>query len=144
MGPCRSFLEERYDPHFLEHVGFPQVEIILVLYELSDEFVVTSLTPTTITNCASGIEPLNRTNFSSWREQVKISLGITDLDYALRFDKPNPLTATSTVDEKMTYEILEKSNRMSLMIMKNSISVAIRGAIPDSNNAKEFLKSVDE
>ncbi|GKB68489.1 hypothetical protein Tco_0929901 [Tanacetum coccineum] len=33
---------------------------------------------------------------------------------------------------------------MSLMIMKNSISVAIRGSIPNSKNAKEFLKSVEE
>ncbi|GJT49773.1 reverse transcriptase [Tanacetum coccineum] len=33
---------------------------------------------------------------------------------------------------------------MFLMIMKNSISVAIRGVIPDSENAKEFLKSVEE
>ncbi|GKE38397.1 UBN2_2 domain-containing protein, partial [Tanacetum coccineum] len=120
------------------------VEIIIVLYEPTNEFVVTALTPTAITNCVSGIEPLNGTNFSSWKEQVKISLGITDLDYALRFDKPNPLTATSTADEKRTYEIWERSNRMSLMIMKNSISVAIRGAIPDSENAKEFLKSVEE
>ncbi|GJV60786.1 zf-CCHC domain-containing protein [Tanacetum coccineum] len=102
------------------------------------------LPPTAITNCVSVIEPLNGTNFSSWKEQVKNSLSITDLDYALRFDKPNPLTATSTVDEKRTYEIRERSNRMSLMIMKNSISVAIRGAIPDSENAKEFLKSVEE
>nr|GEU92369.1 putative zinc finger, CCHC-type [Tanacetum cinerariifolium] len=103
-----------------------------------------TLTPTTITNCVSGIEPLNGTDFSSWKEQVKISLGITDLDYALRFDKPNPLTATSTVDEKRTYELWERSNRMSLMIMKNSISIAIRGAISDSENAKVFLKSVKE
>ncbi|GJS46484.1 hypothetical protein Tco_0596605 [Tanacetum coccineum] len=94
-----------------------------------------ALTPTAITNCVSGIEPLNGTNFSSWKEQVKISLGVTDLDYALRFDKPIPLTGTSTVDEKRTYEIWERSNRMSLMIMKNSISIAIRGAIPDSENA---------
>ncbi|GJS39387.1 hypothetical protein Tco_0564430 [Tanacetum coccineum] len=118
------------------------MEIILVLYELNDEFVVTALTPTAITKCVSGIEPLNGTNFSSWKEQVKNSLGITDLDYALRFDKPNPLTATSTVDEKRTYDIRERSNRMSLMIMKNSILIDIRGAIPDSENAKEFLKSV--
>ncbi|GKA17882.1 hypothetical protein Tco_0697719 [Tanacetum coccineum] len=69
---------------------------------------------------------------------------MTDLDYALRFDKPNPLTATSTVDEKRTYEIWERSNHMSLMIMKNSISVVIRCAIPNSKNAKEFLKSVEE
>nr|GEV46018.1 UBN2_2 domain-containing protein [Tanacetum cinerariifolium] len=33
---------------------------------------------------------------------------------------------------------------MSLMIIKNSISVAIRGAIPDSENAKEYLSSVEE
>lgn len=32
---------------------------------------------------------------------------------------------------------------MSLMIMKNSIRTAIRGAIPDSENAKEYLTSVD-
>ncbi|GJY51525.1 UBN2_2 domain-containing protein [Tanacetum coccineum] len=120
------------------------VEIVIVLYEPTNVFVVTALTPTAITNCVSGIEPLNGTKFSSWKEQVKISLSITDLDYALRFDKPNPLTATSTVDEKRNYEIWERSNRMSLMIMKNSISIAIRGAIPDSENAKEFLKSVEE
>ncbi|GJS83525.1 hypothetical protein Tco_0750066 [Tanacetum coccineum] len=103
-----------------------------------------TLRPTPITNGVSRIEPLNGTNFSSWREQVKVSLGITDLDYALRFDKPNPLTTTSKVDEKRTYEIWERSNRMSLMIIKNSILVAIRGAIPDSENAKEFLKSIVE
>ncbi|GJV61682.1 putative RNA-directed DNA polymerase [Tanacetum coccineum] len=33
---------------------------------------------------------------------------------------------------------------MSLMIIKNSISVAIRGAIPDSENAKEYFSSVEE
>ncbi|GKB34980.1 hypothetical protein Tco_0879922 [Tanacetum coccineum] len=33
---------------------------------------------------------------------------------------------------------------MSLMIIKNSISVAIRGAIPDSENAKDYLSSVKE
>ncbi|GAV69091.1 UBN2_2 domain-containing protein [Cephalotus follicularis] len=33
---------------------------------------------------------------------------------------------------------------MSLMIMKSSISVAIQGAIPDSNDAKTYLASVEE
>ncbi|GAV84290.1 UBN2_2 domain-containing protein [Cephalotus follicularis] len=42
------------------------------------------------------------------------------------------------------YEKWECSNRMSLMIMKSSISVAIRGAIPDSNDAKTYLASVEE
>ncbi|GJZ70411.1 hypothetical protein Tco_0633961 [Tanacetum coccineum] len=67
-----------------------------------------------------------------------------DLDHALRIDPPAALTAESTADQKRAYEQWERSNRMSLMIIKNSISVAIRGAIPDSENAKEYLSSVEE
>ncbi|CAH9100925.1 unnamed protein product, partial [Cuscuta epithymum] len=33
---------------------------------------------------------------------------------------------------------------MCLMVIKNSISVAIRGAIPDSENAKTYLEYVEE
>ena len=123
---------------------FCTMKIILVLNEHNSESFISILTSTTIANCISGIEHLNGTNFTMWKDQIKISLGITDLDYALRFDPPEPLTADSTADQKKTYEIWERSNRMSLMIMKNSISTAIRGAIPDSENAKEFLASVEE
>jgi len=123
---------------------FCTMKIILVLNEHNNESFISALTPTTIANCISGIEHLNGTNFTMWKDQIKISLGITDLDYALRFDPPEPLTVDSTADQKKTYEIWERSNRMSLMIMKNSISTAIRGAIPDSENAKEFLASVEE
>ncbi|KAG6494607.1 hypothetical protein ZIOFF_042367 [Zingiber officinale] len=67
-----------------------------------------------------------------------------DLDYALRVDKPTPLSNTSTQDEKFAYEKWERSNRLSLMIMKGSISSDIRGGLPDSENAKDFLDSVEE
>lgn len=120
------------------------MEINLVQYEHTDESYVSAMTPTAISNCISGIEQLNGTNFSTWRDQIKISLGIADLDYALRFNQPAALTAESTADQKRVYEMWERSNRMSIMIMKNSISVAIRGAIPDSENAREFLASVEE
>ncbi|CAH9109269.1 unnamed protein product, partial [Cuscuta epithymum] len=33
---------------------------------------------------------------------------------------------------------------MSLMVIKNSFSIAIRGAIPDSEYAKEYMNSVEE
>ena len=33
---------------------------------------------------------------------------------------------------------------MSLMVIKNSIAVAIMGAIPDSDDAKTYLNSVEE
>ncbi|GJX07922.1 UBN2_2 domain-containing protein [Tanacetum coccineum] len=99
---------------------------------------------TSNTGYLSGIEPLTGTNFSTWRDQVKLTLGIMDLDHALHIDYPAALTAASTVDQKRAYEQWERSNHMSLMIIKNSISVAIRGAIPDSENAKEYLSSIEE
>nr|GEY46727.1 putative zinc finger, CCHC-type [Tanacetum cinerariifolium] len=89
----------------------------------------------------SGIEPLTGTNFSTWRDQVKLTLGVMDLDHVLRIDPPAALTVESTADQKRAYEQWEQSNRMSLMIIKNSISVVIRGAIPDSENAKEYSSS---
>nr|GEW04356.1 putative zinc finger, CCHC-type [Tanacetum cinerariifolium] len=92
----------------------------------------------------SGIEPLTGTNFSTWIDQVKLTLGVMDLDHALHIDPPAALTAESTADQKRAYEQWGRSNHMSLMIIKNSISVAIRGAIPDSENAKEYLSSVEE
>ncbi|KAG6476147.1 hypothetical protein ZIOFF_065383 [Zingiber officinale] len=67
-----------------------------------------------------------------------------DLYYALRVDKPIPLSNTSTQDEKSAYEKWERSNRLSLMIMKGSISSNIRGGVPDSKNAKDLLDSIEE
>ncbi|GJT01405.1 putative RNA-directed DNA polymerase [Tanacetum coccineum] len=94
-------------------------------------------TLTSNTGYMSGIEPLTGTNFSTWRDQVKLTLGVMDLGDALHIDPPAALTAESTTDQKRAYEQWERSNRMPLMVIKNSISVVIRGAIPDSENAKE-------
>ncbi|KAG6487838.1 hypothetical protein ZIOFF_056574 [Zingiber officinale] len=67
-----------------------------------------------------------------------------DLDYAFWVNKPTPLSDTSTQDEKSAYEKWERSNRLSLMIMKGSISSDIRGGMPDFENAKDFLDSIEE
>ncbi|CAH9115286.1 unnamed protein product, partial [Cuscuta epithymum] len=67
-----------------------------------------------------------------------------DLDQALRMDPPGAPNDESTVEQKRSYEQWERSNRMCLMVIKNSISVAIRGAIPDSENAKTYLEYVEE
>ncbi|KAJ9562492.1 hypothetical protein OSB04_007652 [Centaurea solstitialis] len=83
-------------------------------------------------------------NYSSWIEQIKIELGVMELDFALRVDRPPPLTNKSTVEEKRVIDQWERSNRMSLMIIKNSISLTIRGAIPDFETAKGYLNSVEE
>ncbi|KAK3040692.1 hypothetical protein RJ639_028388 [Escallonia herrerae] len=100
--------------------------------------------PAVITGYLSSIESLSGTNFRKWKEQISIILGVMDLDYALRVDTPAAFTAESSSEQKAAYEKWERSNRISLMIMKGSITTAIRGAIPDSDNAKLYLAHIEE
>ena len=87
---------------------------------------------------------LSGANFGSWKDSLMLALGMLEFDFALNTTKPPPLTDKSSVDEKILFEKWERCNRMSLMFMKNSISPAIRGAIPDSATAKDYLVSVEE
>ena len=73
-----------------------------------------------------------------------LTLALLDFDYALREDAPPALTTASTANDKIVHEKWERFNRMSLLFMKNSISMPIRGSIPDSNIAKTYLASVEE
>ncbi|RVW24610.1 Retrovirus-related Pol polyprotein from transposon TNT 1-94 [Vitis vinifera] len=90
----------------------------------------------------NNIHVLNSTNFKKWKEHVVIVLGCMDLDYALREDRPSNLTSASTVEQRSTMEKWERSNCMSLMIMKHSIPEAIRGAILEETRAKAFLDQI--
>ncbi|CAH9118625.1 unnamed protein product [Cuscuta epithymum] len=63
---------------------------------------------------------------------------------ALRIDPPDAPNAESTIEQKCYYEQWKRSNRMCLMVIKNSILVSIRGVIPDSENAKTYLEYVEE
>ncbi|KAK2998522.1 hypothetical protein RJ639_024524 [Escallonia herrerae] len=100
--------------------------------------------PAAITGYLSSIKSLSGTNFRKWKEQISIILGVMDLDYALRVDAPAALTAESSTEQKAACEKWERSNCISLMIMKGSITTAIRGAIPDSDNAKLYLAHIEE
>ncbi|WVZ96405.1 hypothetical protein U9M48_042045 [Paspalum notatum var. saurae] len=84
-------------------------------------------------------------------------LGVMDLDHALREDASTPPAAGGdaavTVEAMKRYEVdkqrWERSNRLSLMIMQKSISIGIRGTIPNSKdnvpfNAKQYLASVEQ
>ena len=61
---------------------------------------------------------------------------MVDLDHALC--TPAALHDKSTAEQKLVYEQWERSTRMSLMVINNSILVAIRGAIPNSDNVKTY------
>ena len=95
-----------------------------------------------ISSNLNSIPVLNGSNFLKWKEHVNIVLGCMDLDFALRVDEPPKPTEFSTADQKTNYEKWERSNRMSLMITKHSISDSIRGAMPEEDNAKKFLSQI--
>ncbi|XP_028119639.1 uncharacterized protein LOC114317142 [Camellia sinensis] len=97
--------------------------------------------PTAINNYLSGIEVLSGTNF---QEQIGIVLGIMNLDYALREPAPTKPNDTSSKEHIDLYKKWEHSNRLSLMIMKSPITPVIQGAIPTSESAVGYMKSIEE
>ena len=68
--------------------------------------------------------------FQDWKENMLIVLGYMDLDLALRTEQPSSLTAASTPDQRKDFEKWERSNRLSLMIIKRGIPEAFRGQYP--------------
>ncbi|CAH9124920.1 unnamed protein product [Cuscuta epithymum] len=93
----------------------------------------------------NSIPVLNGTNFKEWKENILITLGCMDLDLALRVGQPASLTDGSTQDERRYYEKWDRSNRLSLMIIKRGIPESFRGAVSDEvTNAKDFLSEIEK
>ena len=69
---------------------------------------------------------LNGSNFKIWKENVEIVLGYMQLDLALRMERP---TSTPENLNEANIEKRERVNRLSLMLMKCSISETFRGSI---------------
>ena len=95
---------------------------------------------TTISANTNNIPMLNETNFKEWKKNVLIILGCTDLDLTLRIEQPASLTIESPSDDRKNFKKWERSNCMSLMIIKRDIPEAFRGAVSDEITlAKYFL-----
>nr|XP_016472331.1 PREDICTED: uncharacterized protein LOC107794365 [Nicotiana tabacum] len=93
---------------------------------------------------SSSVTVFNGLNFSEWREQVQFHLGVMDLDLALLNDKPAAITNSSSADKKSFYKVWERSNRLSLMFMRMTISNNIKSTISQTESAREYLKFVEE
>jgi hypothetical protein len=109
------------------------------------------------------IQPLNGSNYGSWRETIEIALALWEIDLALTMNAPKEPTkpvihegetakAYATrqrdfVPVRMAYDLKrakwDASNRKCLMVIKSSITETIRGAIPKCEIAKEYLKKVE-
>ncbi|XP_048423734.1 uncharacterized protein LOC125469826 [Pyrus x bretschneideri] len=92
----------------------------------------------------NNIETLTGSNYKKWKEDVEMVLGLMDLDLALREEKPAAITAESTADHKAKVEKWERTNRMSLMIMRKAMAPSVKGGVPKQDNAKDFLAAVGE
>ena len=84
-------------------------------------FVLFTASVSTISANINSIPVLNGTNFKDWKENIEIVLGCMDLDLALRIEQPASLTDASSPDDKRNFEKWDRSNRMSLMIIKLSL-----------------------
>ena len=95
----------------------------------------------------NNIEPLNGANFHEWKGKVITCLACNDLDVALREDKSAALAAGASTGPN---EKWDRSDRMALMVMMQTISAGIKGAIPTKNakgvdlNAKEYLAKIEK
>jgi hypothetical protein len=92
--------------------------------------VIATIVSSILNNESSYIPFLNGDNFSDWKDKILLTLGCTDLDFALHVEEPSVPTETSSLVEKTTYEKWEQSNQLSLMLIKSHISKSIRGSIP--------------
>ena len=88
------------------------------------------------------IPTLTGSNFSEWKNKVKIVLGCMDLDLALRMDKPACPMDDNTQEYKAVHEKWERSNHMGLMIVKDTIPETFRGG-EEINDLKQFLAEMD-
>ncbi|XP_039118807.1 uncharacterized protein LOC120254857 [Dioscorea cayenensis subsp. rotundata] len=92
----------------------------------------------------NGIPMLNGTNFKTWKNKVTLVLGCMDLDYALREPCPAPLTDQSSLEDRRVFERWERSNRIGLMIMKNTIPETFLDTTSDKRDIKQFLDTLEE
>jgi hypothetical protein len=95
----------------------------------------------------STIEPFNDTNFPKWNKEVRAGLKVLNFDYALYEDKP----VSPTLDTENHNEQLREYNSKleKCLVIKHSISDAIRGAFPCKKDdrelsVKEFVNSIEE
>ncbi|KAJ4963581.1 hypothetical protein NE237_023520 [Protea cynaroides] len=87
---------------------------------------------------------LNGENYAEWLELLELTLGYMNLDLAINEEKPEDLTNESTPDQRDYYAKWQRSNNMSLRLIKANMSRTIRRSIPDKPTAREYLDAIKE
>jgi len=106
--------------------------------------LITVFVPISLHSHAMCVPVFNGLNFRDWSEQVQFHFGVLDIDLALQVEKSIAITDASSNEEKAHYKAWKRSNRLSLMFMRISIISNIKSTLPKTDNAKEFMKFVEE
>ncbi|XP_043720953.1 uncharacterized protein LOC122668455 [Telopea speciosissima] len=90
----------------------------------------------------SSIPILTGDNYQKWVEDLKLHLGLLDLDLALREPKPSPLTNNNTTEEKTKFEKWDNANRKCILVVKKAVPETIRGNVEVKDTVVEFLNAI--
>ncbi|XP_027343006.1 uncharacterized protein LOC113855567 [Abrus precatorius] len=94
-------------------------------------------------NCSASIKILTGSNYSKWKQDLDFSLGIANLDLALRESKLT-INADSTLEQKERLAQWERSDRLSLIAIKRTVSEHLLSGLLEKGTTKEFLTVLGE
>ena len=110
---------------------------------LTNYFIVT-VSQIVVNNQLCSIETLNGNNYVKWKSDVELPLGLDNLDLALLKDEPQEPNNYSTAKEKAYYHKWVRANRLSIMVMKKSISPSFKVSVFEEANAKSFFEAIGQ
>ncbi|XP_021829923.1 uncharacterized protein LOC110770146 [Prunus avium] len=90
------------------------------------------------------IETLTGTNYSKWKQDLAISLGLLDYDFVLKENPLQVLDADAFAESKARYVKWEKTNGMTMLIMQRSMASSVKRSIPKIDNAKECYENIGQ
>lgn len=91
------------------------------------------------------IQLLTGSNYKRWKEQVELYLGLNhNLDICLIEDKPATPTLTSTKDQREFFDKWVRANRMTINVLKATMSDTVRGSIPEKDLAVQYMAAIAE
>ncbi|KAK9682456.1 hypothetical protein RND81_10G074900 [Saponaria officinalis] len=81
--------------------------------------------------CADSFIKFNRLNYDECSEKIWFTLGIMALDIVILTDEePSAIKEDSSEAEKTRYEAWERSNRLSLNLMRMTMAENIKPSMP--------------
>ncbi|XP_024160477.2 uncharacterized protein LOC112167659 [Rosa chinensis] len=89
----------------------------------------------------SNIEPLNGSNFKRWKENVELYLGLQGIDFCLT--EPEPVINDQSDEPSIArHRDWHRANRMTKLILKQTMSPIVRGSVVEPETALEFMTAI--